>query len=81
MKTKFLNIINWKLFIKYETIALIAVSLLYAASKNKFPENIGYLLAILFLWSFMVLLYAYSSYYLQNNVTNRENLTYKKEKK
>lgn len=78
---EFLKSINWDKFIKNELVAIATVAFLCLVSKNELIEKLIFGGLLLILWSLLVFLSAFSTYYLQNNVTNRENLTYKKEKK
>lgn len=77
---EFLKSINWDKFIKYELVAIATVAFLCLVSKNELIEKLIFGGLLLILWSLLVFFSAFSTYYLNKNVTNRKNLTYKKEK-
>lgn len=76
---EFLKSINWDKFIKNELVAIATVAFLCLVSKNELIEKLIFGGLLLILWSLLVFLSAFSTYYLNKNVTNRKNLTYKKE--
>ena len=78
---EFLKSIDWDRFLKYEIIAIAMVAFLFLVSEKKGSEKIVFSIVLLILWSSLVLLSAYSTFYFKKHVTNQKDLTYKDKNK